>query len=82
MSIFRIIGIVLLILGIAMIATGSFHYHENKKILDTNTVDISAKEEKTVSWPRITGVIIVAGSIVLIVIGEKGKASQSSNTTV
>ena len=82
MSIFRIIGIVLLVIGIAMIATGSFHFKEKKKIIDTNAVDISTKEDKVVTWPRIAGVVVAVGGIVLIVIGEKGKASPGSKTAV
>ena len=71
MSIFRIIGIVLLVIGIAMIVTGSFHFKEKKKIIDTNAVDISTKEDKVVTWPRIAGVVVAMRGIVLIVIGER-----------
>ena len=77
MSIFRIIGIVLLVLGIAMIATGSFQFREKKKILDTNTVDISTTENKIVTWPRIAGVAVAVGGIVLIVIGRNSRSKTA-----
>ena len=75
MSIFKIIGIILIIAGIAMLATGSFHFKEKKKVLDTNVVDISTKETKIVTWPRIAGVVVALGGVVLLLLGEKSKTS-------
>lgn len=68
MGIFRIIGIVLLVIGIAMMATGSLHFREKKKILDTNTVDISTKEDKIVTWPRMADAVIATGGIVCLLL--------------
>jgi len=75
MSFFKIIGIILIIAGIAMLATGSFHFKEKKKVLDTNVVDISTKETKIVTWPRIAGVVVALGGVVLLLLGEKSKTS-------
>ena len=74
MSIFKIIGIILIIAGIAMLATGSFHFKEKKKVLDTNVVDITTNETKIVTWPRIAGVVVAVGGVVLLLLGEKSKS--------
>jgi uncharacterized membrane protein YidH (DUF202 family) len=76
----RIIGIVLIIAGIAMLATGGFHYKEKKKVLDTDIVDISRTETKVVTWPGIAGVVVIAGGIVLLIMGEKNKEQSGTNS--
>lgn len=70
----KLTGIILIVLGILMIVYGGFSYKQKKKILDTDVVDITAKETKTISWPPIVGGIIVLGGIVVFIIG--GKRSQ------
>ncbi len=80
MSIFKIIGIILIIAGIAMLATGSFHFKEKKKVVDTNVVDISTKETKIVTWPRIAGVVVALGGVVHLLLGEKSKTSPAKNS--
>lgn len=67
----KVIGIILIIIGIAMTATGSLSFRQKKKIIDTDAIDISTHETKTVSWPRITGIIIVAGGITLLALSRK-----------
>ena len=79
MNVFKIMGIILILAGIAMLATGSFHFKEKKKILDTNVVDISTKETKIVTWPRIAGVVVAVGGVVLLLLEEKGKTSPKNS---
>ena len=79
MRVFKIIGIILIVAGIAMLVTGSFHFKEKKKVLDTDVVDISTKETKIVTWPRIIGVVAALGGIVVLLLGEKSKVSASKN---
>jgi uncharacterized membrane protein YidH (DUF202 family) len=69
----RIIGIILIVAGIAMLATGEFHFKDKKKVLDTDIVDINRTETKVVTWPRIAGVVVMAGGILLLIIGERNK---------
>jgi drug/metabolite transporter (DMT)-like permease len=74
MRVFKIIGIILVIAGIAMLATGSFHFKERKKVLDTDVVDISRTETKVVSWPRIAGVVVIVGGIALLLLNKRDNA--------
>jgi uncharacterized membrane protein YidH (DUF202 family) len=71
MSMLKIIGIILIVGGIAMLATGAFHYKEKKKILDTDIIDINKTETKVVSWPRIAGVVVIIGGVALLLLGGK-----------
>jgi uncharacterized membrane protein YidH (DUF202 family) len=75
MSMLKVIGIILIVGGIAMLATGAFHYKEKKKILDTDVIDINKTETKVVTWPRIAGVVVIIGGIALLLVGGK-KAQQ------
>ena len=71
MSILKVIGIVLIVAGIAMLATGSFHYKEKKKILDTDVIDINRTETKVVTWPRVAGIAVIVGGVALLLLGGK-----------
>jgi drug/metabolite transporter (DMT)-like permease len=71
MRVFKIIGIILVIAGIAMLATGSFHFKERKKVLDTDVIDISRTETKIVTRPRIAGVVVIVGGIALLLLNKR-----------
>lgn len=67
----KIIGIILIIVGIAMAVTGSFSFQYKKKIIDTDFIDISKRETKTVVWPRITGAVIIVGGVAMLLLSGK-----------
>jgi uncharacterized membrane protein YidH (DUF202 family) len=67
----RTIGIVLLIVGIAMVIWGGFTYTKKEKIVDAGPIQISADRQKTVNWPPYAGVILMIGGIVLIATAKK-----------
>jgi hypothetical protein len=69
----KITGVALILLGIAMFAIGGFSYKQKQKVLDTNVIDITTKETKTVSWPPIVGSIVVLGGIVILLISGNRK---------
>lgn len=73
----KIIGIILIVIGIAMLATGSFHYREKKKVLDTDVIDINKTETKTVAWPRVAGVVVIVGGIGLFLL-DANKSDKKS----
>lgn len=69
----KILGIVLILLGIAMIATGGFNFKAKEKILDTDKIDISKTETKTVTWPWFAGGIALVGGVVILLAGNRKK---------
>ncbi|HWI92739.1 MAG TPA: hypothetical protein VNT20_15790 [Flavisolibacter sp.] len=75
MNALKIIGIILIIIGVAMLATGGFHFKEKKKILDTDAIDISRTETKIVTWPRIAGVVVIVGGLALLLLNRNDKGS-------
>jgi len=67
----RTIGIVLLVLGIAMLIWTGFTYTKKEKIVDAGPIQISADREKSVNWPPYAGGILVIAGVVLMSTGKK-----------
>lgn len=63
----RTLGLILTILGIAMLVWTGFSYTKKEKIVDAGPIQISADKEKNVNWPPyVGGIILVAGLVVLV----------------
>ena len=83
MKALRVIGFVLIIIGIIMMVTGGISFRQKKKLIDTNAVDISTKETKTISWPRVTGaIVLVGGVVILLMTGNKGNLPGKNDLPV
>jgi uncharacterized membrane protein len=67
----RTIGIVLVMVGIAMLIWTGFTYTKKEKIVDAGPIQISADRQKTVDWPPYTGGILVIGGVILIATTKK-----------
>ena len=67
----RTIGIVLIIIGAAMLIWTGFTYTKKEKIVDAGPIQISADREKTVNWPPYLGGILLVGGIVIVVTAKK-----------
>lgn len=67
----RTIGIVLLVLGIAMLIWTGFTYTKKEKVIDAGPLQISAEKQHTVSWPPFAGGLLILGGIVLLVTARK-----------
>lgn len=65
MKTLRILGTILIVLGIVMITTDGFQFQEKEKLIDTGKIDITIKKEKTVVLPWIAGGLAILGGIVL-----------------
>ena len=62
----RTLGIVLLILGIAMIIVKGFTVTTEKNIVDVGPIKIDKKENKWIGWPTYAGGILALAGAVLI----------------
>lgn len=67
----KILGVVLVILGAAVLLVGHFDYSETKPVLDAGPIHITAREDHRVSIPTIAGIAILVAGIGLIVIGRR-----------
>jgi len=63
----KTLGIILIIVGIAMLVWTGFTYTRKEKIVDAGPIQISADKEKSVNWPPyVGGIILVAGIFVFV----------------
>lgn len=67
----RPLGIILIILGILALVYTGFEYTTKEKVLDVGPLEVSAEKEKTVSWPPIVGVVLLAGGIIILATSRK-----------
>lgn len=68
----RTLGIILIVVGIAMLIWTGFTYTKKEKLVDAGPIQISADKEKSVNWPPYAGgIILVAGVTVFIASGKR-----------
>ncbi|SDC12035.1 hypothetical protein [Pedobacter soli] len=63
----KTVGLILIVLGAAMLIWTGFTYTKKEKIIDAGPIQVSADKEKSVNWPPYAGgIILVAGVFVFI----------------
>lgn len=68
-----IVGILLIIIGIAGFAVGGISFTHEKKDVDLGPVQIQHKEKETMPISPILSTIALVGGIGLIVVGSRSK---------
>lgn len=67
----RTIGIVLIIIGAAMLIWTGFSYTKKEKVVDAGPLQISVNKQKSVNWPPYLGGILLIGGIVIVATAKK-----------
>ncbi|WP_026063226.1 hypothetical protein [Pedobacter arcticus] len=67
----KTVGIILVVVGIAMLIWGGFSYTKKEKVVDAGPIQISADKQKTVNWPPYAGGIILVAGVVVLVTAKK-----------
>ncbi len=67
----KILGIVLIVAGIAMMFFRSFSFTKENNVVDVGPIEINKKEKKTVQWPQYAGGVAILGGIALLAVGSK-----------
>lgn len=71
MKTISIVGILLIVLGIAAFAYQGITYTTREKVVDLGPVQMTAEKTRTIPLPPIMGGIALAGGIVLLVLGKR-----------
>lgn len=69
----RTLGIILIVVGIAMIMWTSFSYTKKEKIIDAGPIQVSADRERTIAWPSYLGGFILVSGIVIVAVSKKNR---------
>lgn len=67
----RIIGFVLIVIGVIALAMGGISYTKREKVLDIGPIEATAERQKTIPLPPLLGGLALAGGIVLVIAGAK-----------
>lgn len=67
----KLLGIVLIVVGVIALAYGGITYTHQKKVVDLGPIQASKKETSTVPLPPILGVVAILGGGVLLFTGKK-----------
>ena len=66
-----LVGIVLIVLGILAFAYQGITYTSREKIIDIGPIQATADTQKTIPLSPLLGGLVLAGGIVLVVVGAK-----------
>lgn len=67
----KILGIVLVVLGILALIFGGFTYVTNEKVVEIGPVEVRADKQHTVWIPPIAGGAAIVAGLVLVALGGK-----------
>jgi uncharacterized membrane protein len=71
MNTLKIVGIILIVVGIVALIFQGITYTTREKVIDLGPIHATAEKEKTIPLPPILGGIALVGGIVLLVVGGK-----------
>ncbi|HET6622062.1 MAG TPA: hypothetical protein VFG64_19135 [Dongiaceae bacterium] len=66
-----ILGIVLIVLGIAGLVLGRFSYTTEEKVLDVGPLQATAEKEHSIAVPDIAGIAAIVAGGFLVYIGRR-----------
>jgi hypothetical protein len=67
----KILGIILIVLGIISFAYQGITYTTKEKVLDVGPIEATAEKKKTIPLPPILGGLLIVGGIVVLVAGKR-----------
>jgi len=67
----KVIGLILIIAGIAMLIFKSVTVTKKEKVVDLGPVEINREKPETIRWPYYTGGLAIVAGIVLVIAGKK-----------
>ena len=68
------LGLVLVVLGVAALAYQGFTYTTRDTVLDVGPLHATAERQRTVPLPPIIGGAAVVGGVVLLIVGMRGRS--------
>jgi hypothetical protein len=70
-----IIGVVLIVLGLAALAYQGITYTSRETVIDIGPVHATADRDKTIPLPPVVGGVAVAGGVLLLIAGSRRQAA-------
>ena len=67
----KLIGIVLIVVGLVALAAGGFSYTKREKAVDLGPIEVTTEQRKSIPLSPIVGIAAIASGIALVVVGSK-----------
>lgn len=67
----RILGIILVAIGVLALVYGGINYTKKKSVLDLGPVEITSTEHKSFPIPAAVGALVLIGGVVILVGGGR-----------
>jgi hypothetical protein len=66
----RIVGVLLVVLGLVILMVPFITYHWRERILHTPSVDVTTRRERVIVIPPIVGVLVIGAGVVTFVMAS------------
>ena len=66
-----ILGIVLIVLGVAALFFGHFSFTETKPVLTAGPLQVNSQEDHTVWIPTVAGIVVLLAGVGLVFAGRR-----------
>jgi uncharacterized membrane protein YidH (DUF202 family) len=70
----KLIGIVLIVVGVIALAMGGFSYTTREKVLDLGPIQATTEKSHTVPLSPIVGIAALIGGIAVLTAGSRSRA--------
>lgn len=70
----KLMGVVLIVLGVVALAYGGISYTRREKVVDIGPIEATAERRETIPLPPLLGGLALAGGVVLLIYGAKSRA--------
>jgi uncharacterized membrane protein HdeD (DUF308 family) len=67
----RIVGIVLIVLGVLMFVFNGFNFQTEKRVVDIGPIKVDKAENHNIGWPAYAGGLAIIAGIVVLVTNRK-----------
>jgi len=67
----KIIGIVLVVIGVLALVYGGISYDKNRTVLEVGSMSVTATEHKSIPVPAVAGVVALVGGVAVLVFGKR-----------
>lgn len=74
MKLTAIVGVLLIVLGLAALAYQGITYTTRETVVDIGPVHATADRQKTIPLPPVLGIVALVGGVVLVVAGARKAA--------
>jgi uncharacterized membrane protein HdeD (DUF308 family) len=66
-----VLGVLLIVFGLAALAYQGFTYTRREKVIDLGPIQATAERERTVPLPPVVGIVAVAAGVALVMAGVR-----------